>query len=52
MGRGARPGKRSAGPGKMLARGGGAEVPEGVAACATVWHHWARRLAEWSEEGG
>jgi hypothetical protein len=26
----------------------GAEVPEGVAACALVWHHWARRLAEWA----
>jgi hypothetical protein len=24
----------------------GADVPEGVAACALVWHHWARRLAE------
>jgi hypothetical protein len=26
----------------------GAEVPEGVAACAVVWHHWAWRLAEWA----
>jgi hypothetical protein len=29
----------------------GAEVPEGVAACAVVWHHWAWRLAEWASEG-
>jgi hypothetical protein len=26
----------------------GADVPEGVAACATVWSHWADRLAEWA----
>jgi hypothetical protein len=29
----------------------GAEVPEGVAACAVVWHHWAWRLARWAREG-
>ena len=31
----------------------GAEVPEGVAACTTVWRHWSARLAEWarSDEG-
>jgi hypothetical protein len=28
----------------------GADVPEGVAACATVWWHWHRRLAEWARE--
>jgi hypothetical protein len=26
----------------------GADVPEGVAACAAVWSHWADRLAEWA----
>ena len=25
-----------------------AEVPEGVAACLTVWRSWAGRLAEWA----
>jgi len=25
----------------------GAEVPEGVGACALVLHHWAWRLREW-----
>jgi hypothetical protein len=30
----------------------GAEVPEGVAACTTVWRHWAGRLAEWAKGGG
>jgi hypothetical protein len=25
----------------------GAQVPDGVAACATVWWAWHRRLAEW-----
>jgi hypothetical protein len=29
----------------------GAEVPEGVAACTTVWRHWAGRLAEWARGG-
>jgi predicted RNA methylase len=29
----------------------GADVPEGVAACAVVWHHWAWRLAEWARGG-
>jgi hypothetical protein len=28
-----------------------AEVPEGVAACLTVWRSWADRLAEWSGRG-
>jgi hypothetical protein len=28
----------------------GADVPEGVAACALVWHHWARRFAEWARD--
>jgi hypothetical protein len=26
----------------------GAEAPEGVEACVTVWRHWAGRLAEWA----
>ena len=26
-----------------------AEVPEGVAACLTVWRSWAGRLAEWAK---
>jgi len=30
----------------------GAEVPEGVAACAVVWHHWAWRLGEWARGAG
>jgi hypothetical protein len=27
-----------------------AEVPEGVAACAVVWHPWAWRLDRWARE--
>ncbi len=27
----------------------GADVPDGVAACTTVWSHWADRLAEWAQ---
>jgi hypothetical protein len=27
----------------------GAEVPEGVGACATVWRFWGRRLREWAD---
>jgi hypothetical protein len=30
----------------------GAEIPEGVAACAVVWRHWAARLAAWAREDG
>ena len=26
----------------------GAEVPEGVSACTTVWRHWSARLHEWA----
>jgi hypothetical protein len=26
----------------------GADVPEGVAACALVWRYWAWRLDEWA----
>jgi len=28
-----------------------AEVPDGVAACLTVWRSWAGRLAEWAKGG-
>jgi hypothetical protein len=28
-----------------------AEVPDGVAACLTVWRSWAGRLAEWAGPG-
>jgi hypothetical protein len=26
----------------------GAELPEGVTACATVWRSWADRVTEWA----
>jgi transposase len=32
----------------VTARRLGADVPEGVAACALVWSRWADRLAEWA----
>jgi hypothetical protein len=28
-----------------------AELPDGVAACLTVWRSWAGRLAEWAKGG-
>jgi hypothetical protein len=30
----------------------GAEVPDGVAACTTVWSHWADRLTDWARGEG
>jgi hypothetical protein len=30
----------------------GAEVPDGVTACVTVWRSWADRLAVWAAGGG
>jgi hypothetical protein len=29
----------------------GAEMPDGVVACLTVWRSWAGRLAEWAKGG-
>jgi hypothetical protein len=28
----------------------GAELPEGVSACLTVWRSWAERLREWARD--
>jgi hypothetical protein len=30
----------------------GAEVPDGVAACVSVWRTWTDRLREWAAGGG